>query len=84
MKNLTLNITVAGINMQFDFKAPNQMKVKDLIKLCVDIIEENQDISIATPKEGLKLISPTKQCVLAPDKTVIQNGLSNNDRLILL
>lgn len=84
MKTLTLSITVAGINLQSDYKVPVQMKVCDLIKLCLEIISESHDLSFSTPAAGLRLISPNQKRVLAPDKTVLQNGLSNNDRLILL
>ena len=84
MKTLTLTITVAGLNMQFDYKVPIQMKVKDLVKLCLEIIEEENDLSLSNTAAELRLISPRQKCVLAPDKTVLQNGLSNHDRLLLL
>ncbi len=84
MKALTLSITVAAINLQFDYKVPVQMKISDLIELCLEIISKNYDLSFATQAPELKLISVNQQCVLASQETVLKNGLSNNDRLILL
>lgn len=84
MKTLTLSITVVALNLQFDYKVPVQMKICDLIELCLEIIGKNYDLSFSTRASELRLISLSQQCVLAPQETVLKNGLSNNDRLILL
>lgn len=79
-----VELVVPALGQRYDFDLDEKVRVEVLLPEMAEIIAQKEHCTFGNTIEQMSLYSVTRQCRLAMDVTVYQNGVIHGEKLMLL